>query len=228
MARDALLKQQGNAAAAISTHRQPKSSTHTTSKAKVQCKECKVEIDKYVWNKPHKKIIECTSCLPCWQKANLKTPRPKKPNESNSLTLEEANNVTKDETCALLIGSVTDATLSHKSTRLQEMIEYLQDLTSELKDMKNSMRDIVDIKPGKSDETRVSLEYPAQTLPSDANMSYPPLESAAVDNSLKISAVILDHHIFKSQDGWKRAESMAHPTLRLRINTEKEDYKHFG
>lgn len=35
--------------------------------------------------------------------------------------------------------------------------------------------------------------------------------------------VILDHHIF-TQEGWKKAASLSHPTLRLRISTHEEDY----
>ena len=40
--------------------------------------------------------------------------------------------------------------------------------------------------------------------------------------------IVLDHHIFHSPDGWKRSESMAHPTLRLRLTTNHADYDHIG
>ena len=39
--------------------------------------------------------------------------------------------------------------------------------------------------------------------------------------------VTLDHHIFTS-DGWRRATSLSHPILRLRISVKREDYKKFG
>ena len=40
--------------------------------------------------------------------------------------------------------------------------------------------------------------------------------------------IVLDHHIFHSQDGWKKSESMAHPPLRLRLTTDAHDYEHLG
>ena len=40
--------------------------------------------------------------------------------------------------------------------------------------------------------------------------------------------IILDHHIFHSEDGWKKSESMAHPTLKLCLTTEPEDYSYIG
>ena len=44
---------------------------------------------------------------------------------------------------------------------------------------------------------------------------------------LSVDSVSLDHHIF-TQDGWKRASSAAHPQLRLRLTTDKLDFKHFN
>ena len=40
--------------------------------------------------------------------------------------------------------------------------------------------------------------------------------------------IILDHHIFHSQDGWKKAESLPHPTLRLKLATDDSDYNHIN
>ena len=40
--------------------------------------------------------------------------------------------------------------------------------------------------------------------------------------------IILDHHIFHSQDGWKKAESLPHPTLRLKLTTDDSDYNHIN
>ena len=39
--------------------------------------------------------------------------------------------------------------------------------------------------------------------------------------------VTLAHHIFDSDSGWKRAESMQHPTLTLRVAVKAVDYKQF-
>ena len=38
--------------------------------------------------------------------------------------------------------------------------------------------------------------------------------------------IVLDHHIFHSQDGWKKSESLPHPTLRLQLTTDDSDYRH--
>ena len=47
-------------------------------------------------------------------------------------------------------------------------------------------------------------------------------------SALQDKRFVLDHHIFDSQKGWTRAESMEHPTLRLRLSVDEEDYKHTG
>jgi hypothetical protein len=39
--------------------------------------------------------------------------------------------------------------------------------------------------------------------------------------------VVLDHHIF-TDEGWKKAALLSHPTLRLRISTLGEDYDHLN
>ena len=38
----------------------------------------------------------------------------------------------------------------------------------------------------------------------------------------------MDHHIFDSHEGWKKAESMPHPVLKLAVTTDASAYKHFG
>jgi hypothetical protein len=40
--------------------------------------------------------------------------------------------------------------------------------------------------------------------------------------------IVLDHYIFDSHDGWRKSESMSHPTLRLRLTIAAEDYDHVG
>ena len=47
-------------------------------------------------------------------------------------------------------------------------------------------------------------------------------------SALQDKRFVLDHHIFDSQKGWTRAESMEHPTLRLRLSVDEEEYKHTG
>ena len=48
-------------------------------------------------------------------------------------------------------------------------------------------------------------------------------DSSHVNASKSQDQIALGHHIF-SQEGWKRANSLSHPTLRLKISTLKEDY----
>ena len=68
-----------------------------------------------------------------------------------------------------------------------------------------------------------------------ANLSPADMQPSDSD-SMKISSnagerrerrVVLDHHIF-THEGWKRASSLSHPALRLRISTLEEDYNHLG
>lgn len=56
-----------------------------------------------------------------------------------------------------------------------------------------------------------------------------PTESGSVQSSYSkkhAKKIVLDHHIF-TQDGWRRATSLSHPTLRLRIFTCDDDYQSF-
>ena len=94
MARDALNK--GQIAAGISTYKKGKSDTKAVSKG--QCKSCKVEIEKLVWSRRQKKMVECTLCMPCWRKNSPK--RGKGP----------AGDSSHDETSALLVGGITAVT----------------------------------------------------------------------------------------------------------------------
>ena len=66
-------------------------------------------------------------------------------------------------------------------------------------------------------------------------MSYnPAIDSSVVPPDKKnkphldLQEIVLDHHIFHSPDGWKRSESIAHPTLLLRLTTNHADYDHIG
>ena len=57
-----------------------------------------------------------------------------------------------------------------------------------------------------------------------------PTESNSVQSSYSkkhAKKIVLDHHIF-TQDGWTRATSLSHPTLRLRMFICDDDYQSFG
>ena len=156
MARDALSRPPTNAG--LSNYKKGKQVPK--QKVKVLCNDCKVEIDKYVWNKRMNKMIECSLCLQCWRKANLKKNQTPKDDPKNGQS--------KDETSALLFLCGVSSTEA---------------------------------------------------------------ESASIARQSRVSGkpqIILDHHIFNSHEGWKRCESMTHPTLRLRLTTKPDDYSHFG
>jgi len=73
---------------------------------------------------------------------------------------------------------------------------------------------------GKSDEVSALLLGSIETVES---------VSSACENSIDcVSEIVLDHHIFDSVAGWKRSESMPHPTLRLKISTDASDYEGFN
>jgi len=40
-------------------------------------------------------------------------------------------------------------------------------------------------------------------------------------------AILLDHNIFTTT-GWKQASSVKHPTLKLELSVNKDDYEKFG
>ena len=151
MARDALSK--GPISAGISSYKKGKAETKSATKS--TCKLCKSEIEKFVWNKRQKKMIECTLCLLCWRKSNPKRERAPKDDRPG------------DETSALLVGGITSV-----------------------------------------------------TAVSD-------FESSGI-SSHSVDEIVLDHHIFHSQDGWKKSESLPHPTLRLLLTTDASDYAHIG
>ena len=44
---------------------------------------------------------------------------------------------------------------------------------------------------------------------------------------IEVAKVKLQHYLFTAE-GWRRAQSLSHPTLNLEISTKKEDYDNFG
>ena len=140
MARDALNKKP--ITAGISNYKKLKTAVNSTQKSKIQCKDCKIEMDKFVYNKRLKKTIECTLCLPCWQKAN---PKPtKQRDENSSMSVNTGNSLAADEECSLLIGSITDVTLANQidpdMEHLQDMVDSLQEMATNLKRMRSSLK----------------------------------------------------------------------------------------
>ena len=68
MARDALMKQ---SVAGVSAYRE-KSKGDPKGNVFTKCKECKIEMEKFTWNKMQHKMIERTLCLKCWKITNTR------------------------------------------------------------------------------------------------------------------------------------------------------------
>ena len=61
----------------------------------------------------------------------------------------------------------------------------------------------------------------------ESEMGVPIDEEITVEPDIAaIKNVVLNHHIF-TPDGWKRASNLAHPTLRLQISTNSNDFENF-
>ena len=84
-------------------------------------------------------------------------------------------------------------------------------------------------KSNNTDETSAlligALSSPAQPVDQEQRTPQVVPEShvSSLENGRK--KVTLAHHIFDSDSGWKRAESMQHPTLTLRVAVKAVDYK---
>ena len=103
---------------------------------------------------------------------------------------------------------------------LKELVDNLNNITSELNNMCNTLK-----VTNEHNMNTPTLSVDNETFVDTTEQHQ--CETAAVHNVPR-EGIVLDHHIFQSKEGWKKAESMAHPTLRLRLTTEKEDYKVFG
>ena len=83
---------------------------------------------------------------------------------------------------------------------------------------KNNPRQQKEIAGGsKSDEVNTLLLGSIETVESVSSVCEKSLDC--------VSEVVLDHHIFDSAEGWKKSESMPHPTLRLKLSTDTSDYE---
>ena len=71
---------------------------------------------------------------------------------------------------------------------------------------------------GKSSETAALLSF-VGGLESPVQQSTPEV--------IEVAKVKLQHYLFTAE-GWRRAQSLSHPTLNLEISTKKEDYDNFG
>ena len=152
-------------AAVVSSYKATNSTINNNPKL-TKCKDCHKEIEQFSWSR-RQRMIECTLCLKCWQRANprkmekqLISPIVKNQDETNAL---------------LLVGAVTSTPVLPPTDELLHIATV-----------------------------------------------------TAVDRTDKRQEIVIDHHIFDSNDGWRRMESMQHPTLRLRLSTEKSDYDHVG
>ena len=73
------------------------------------------------------------------------------------------------------------------------------------------------------DETGILMMGAAEAIPTPGRRRVYTTFSNPTNN-----AIVLDHHIFDSSEGWRKAESMQHPILKLRLTVDNADYKHVG
>ena len=53
-------------------------------------------------------------------------------------------------------------------------------------------------------------------------------ESSAIMSQKRGDEIVLDHHIFSTKEGWKKSESMPHPTLKLVLTADESNYNQIG
>ena len=83
-------------------------------------------------------------------------------------------------------------------------------------------------KPADASEPQVSGVSESSAIASFIGAIDTPISVAeSASDSAVQACTVLDHHIFTA-DGWKRATSLSHPALRLRIATLEADYLDFG
>ena len=211
MARDALLRQ-SSTNALVSNYKKSKNEA-VKPKTKVSCKGCGIEIERFVWNKRQNKNIECDRCLPCWKVAN---PKEKKKPEKQEATPKKA-----DETSALIIGEISNQPDTKCESLYIGAMSSVEPAEEDIPEPSSeSLPPEIDMSSNNIGED-IGTEIPDTSIsevgaiPDVTDTSYPTTE---------VGEVILDHHIFDSSDGWKKAESMAHPTLRLQMSIDPSDY----
>ena len=158
---------------------------------------------------------------PCWKKANLKKRKPPKEQDKD-------NEAKQDETGALLIGVITQVAPDKKMRKaFQKNMSRKKRAGVAKKDRNETVvsvingltQDVPSKKKGngrrKLDTMHIPIDHPSQN-----DQNAPEVGATTIQSK---HHVLLDHHIFDSDACWKRAESMRHPTLRLRLSTNKED-----
>ena len=208
MARDAMNKQPASVAPVNLQKKEKGSGASNQNQKKVmtRCTECNTETERFVWNQRQKRTLEVTQCLKCWKKVNAAR-------RSGGGTANPPNppNANADETSALLIGGVS---LASNDGSADKSAEEVVDPPKRYKPRGINVPDGDDSSKYYGDD-----ECPSSMV---ATLSTDPHTSA------EPKPIILDHHIFDSKNGWKRSESMSHPTLRLRVATDASDYTHVG
>lgn len=199
MARDAMKSSDNVAPISSYKSRAKASNMHPASCPKVRCENCNVEMDKFVWNPRMKQMIEPSLCKPCWTRAK-NSQKPKKTQKKTDPRYRK--NDQEDETSALLIGSLTVAESTESNVAEHPFLEK---------------------RPIFPAEFVGEIAYSRQSMVSSLASGPCPVRSGC-----SASPVTLDHHIFDSKNGWRKSESMAHPTLRLLISTDSEDYNRMG
>ena len=219
-------------------------------KTKVSCKSCGSETERFVWNKRQRRTIECDQCLPCWKKANLKKEKnqekqqdsTKKGDETSALLIGEISDQAKEQAVVESSSSLYIGTLSSAVTSDAEALAELDPQAEE--GPESLVTDVVELPPEAQTPEIADLQ-PTAVEPSTAGernadacagdddpkaleISAAPDKANGKCHQSEVNEVILDHHIFDTHDGWRKAESMSHPTLNLQLSTDPSDYAHLN
>ena len=215
MARDALRKPPVAAALTSSTKTKLPGGKGTKIKEKINCADCHVEIDKFFWHRRRGRMVECTKCQSCWQKEVSQ----KEQQKQSSIKTNSPVAAVTDETSALLIGVVSEGAKIVKD-------EVIHDTVPEKRYRLYGVN-VPELDPSLYYDSPPTGTF-STTHGQHPSIDSPPNEISSSEHSECPAPVILDHHIFDSRSGWRRSESMAHPTLRLRVSTNQDDYSRVG
>ena len=214
MARDAIQQPTPIATAPLSSYKAGKNKPPLQQpQERTRCSECSTEMDKMVWNQRQGKYIERSLCLTCWKKSNSK---PKKKKHG------QVKQDGADETSALLVGGME----THVKKRHPKTKKGRRRFRKQKVKHRTSTPDPTPPSGSWKKYTLRGIDTPVHGEYFDCSET-PTVTEADTGDVAAIASkqVILDHHLFDTKRGWQRAESMSHPTLRLKVEADERDYK---
>ena len=168
---------------------------------------------------------------PCWTRENSSQKVKKTPKKKDHR--DRTDRTPDDETSALLIGSITELPVDAQADPSDDEAEHS---VAEQQSQIPATEFVEEVaEPDSEIQCPIpAAEFVGEEIESSADSQECVVPPLACDSpgparpGCSASPVTLDHHIFDTKNGWKKSESMAHPTLRLCISTDSEDYDRMG